>query len=130
MAWIRAAPSSVPRAALRASLVVALAWAGWHVPLRVQPQLSSLGLAGATGWLVSLVLGSILLTWLFNSSRGSIGAVPLFHAALDIFITSPVAPQLPNVMGALLTVGTLGLIPVFGRQDLSRQSHVVERASA
>ena len=47
-------------------------------------------------------------------------------AALDIFFTSPVAAQLPNVMGALLTVGTLSLIPVFGRQNLARRPRVVE----
>jgi uncharacterized protein len=117
--------------ALGASLVLALGWAGWHVPLfAFSPGLSNIGLAGATSWLASLFLGSILLTWLFNSSRGSIGAVALFHAALDVFITSPVAAQLPNVMGALLTVGTLLLIPVFGRQDLSRRPRVIEPGSA
>ena len=117
--------------ALRSSLVLALGWAVWHVPLfAFSPGLSNLGLAGASGWLVSLVLGSILLTWLFNSSGGSIGAVALFHAVLDIFIGSPVAAPLPNVMGALLTVGTLLLIPVFGRENLSRRPRVIEPASA
>jgi hypothetical protein len=60
---------------------------------------------------MSLALGSILLTWLFNASAGSISAVALFHAALDIFIGSPVATAVPNVMGALLTLGTLLLNP-------------------
>ena len=101
--------------ALRASLVLAAGWAGWHLPLfAFGPGFSTLGLAGAVGWLMSLALGSILLTWLFNASAGSIGAVALFHAALDIFIGSPVAAAVPNVMGALLTVGTLLLIPTLG----------------
>jgi membrane protease YdiL (CAAX protease family) len=117
--------------ALRASLFLAFGWAGWHLPLFVfSPGLSNLGLAGASGWLVSVVLGSILLTWLFNSSGGSIGAVALFHAALDIFISSPVAAPLPNVMGALLTVGTLLLIPVSGRRNLSWRPRVMEPDSA
>ena len=94
------------------------------------PGLSNLGLAGAGGWLVSVVLGSILLTWLFNSSGGSIGAVALFHAVLDIFISSPVAAPLPNVMGALLTVGTLLLIPISRRRDLSWRPRIIEPASA
>jgi hypothetical protein len=110
---------------------LAFAWAGWHVALfAFGPGLSNLGVAGAAGWLVSLVLGSILLTCLFNSSGGSIGAVALFHAALDIFISSPVAAPLPNVMGALLTVGALLVIPVFGRRDLSRRPRVIEPARA
>jgi hypothetical protein len=60
---------------------------------------------------------------------GSTGAVALFHASLDIFINSPVAAPLPNVMGALLTVGTILLIPVFGRQNLSGRTRVIEPAS-
>ena len=83
--------------ALRASLLLAVGWAGWHVPLfAFSSGLSNLGVAGAGGWFMSVVLGSILLTWLFNSSGGSIGAVALFHAALDIFISSPVAAPLPT----------------------------------
>ena len=117
--------------ALRASLWLAVGWAGWHVSLfTFSPGLSNLGLLGAGGWFVSVALGSILLTWLFNSSGGSVAVVAVFHAALDIFISSPVAAPLPNVMGALLTVGTLLLIPVLGRRDLSRRPRVVEPACA
>jgi uncharacterized protein len=115
--------------ALRASLLVAVGWAGWHMPLfAFSAGLSALDLPGAGGWFMSVVLGSILLTSLFNSSGGSIAVVALFHAALDIFISSPVAPPLPNVMGALLTVGTLLLILIVGRRDLSRRSRIIEPA--
>jgi hypothetical protein len=64
---------------------------------------------------------------LFNSSRGSIAAVALFHGALDIFINSPVAAGVPNVMGAVLTIGTLLVIPVFGPEDLAKTPRVFER---
>ena len=126
-----ALPRLQPRAsALRASLELALIWAGWHAPLFVfSPGLSELGLPGTIGWLVSLGLGSILLTWLFNSSGGSIAAVALFHGALDVFM-SPVAPELQSVMGALLTIGTLLLIPVFGGENLARRPRIVEPDTA
>jgi uncharacterized protein len=110
--------------ALRASVVLAFAWAGWHLPLFVFADgLSSLGPAGAAGWFVSLVLGSILLTWLFEASAGSVGAVALFHASLDIFITSPVTAgdEIANVMGALLTVGALGLATVMALGTATRR---------
>jgi membrane protease YdiL (CAAX protease family) len=117
------------RSALRASLLLAIGWAGWHLPLfAFSPGMASMGPAGALGWFASLCVGSILLTWLFNSSGGSIGVVALFHGALDIFMMSPVAPGLTNVMGALLTVGTLLLIPVFGRQNLARRPRVTSSA--
>jgi membrane protease YdiL (CAAX protease family) len=117
------------RSALRASLLLAIGWAGWHLPLfAFSPGMASMGPAGALGWFASLCVGSILLTWLFNSSGGSIGVVALFHGALDIFMMSPVAPGLTNVMGALLTVGTLLLIPVFGHQNLARRPRVTSSA--
>jgi len=113
--------------ALRASFVLSVGWAAWHLPLFVfSPGLSNLGLGGIAGWFVSLALGSILLTWLFNASGGSVGAVALFHASLDVFITSPVSPSLANVMGALLTIGALGVIPLFGDEHLARRPRVIE----
>jgi uncharacterized protein len=113
--------------ALGASLLLAPGWAGWHLPLFVfSDGLSSLGAAASFGWLLSLCLGSVLLTSIFNSSGGSIGAVALFHASLDICITSPMAASVPNTMGALLTMGALVLIPVLGRRDLARGPRVVE----
>lgn len=62
--------------ALRASALLAIGWAGWHLPLfAFSPGLSGMGAGGVAGWLVSLLLGSIVLTWLFNSTGGSIAAV-------------------------------------------------------
>jgi len=116
--------------ALRASLLLAVGWAGWHLPLFFfTPGLSALGAAGIAGWIVSLGLGSITLTWLLNSSGGSIAAVALFHAALDVFMSSPVAPGIENVMGALLTIGTVLIVPTFGAESLSRRGKVNVTAS-
>ncbi len=114
------------RSALTAALLIALGWAGWHLPLFVfSPGLSALGVGGTLGWFMSLALGSIVQTWLFNSSRGSICVVAVFHASLDVFFMSPVAPGLSNVMGAVITIASLALIPLFGRQNLSRHARIV-----
>lgn len=108
------------QSALRASWLVTLGWAGWHAPLfAFSNGLSNLGVAGTVGWFFSLALGSILLTSLFNSSNGSIAAVAFFHASLDVFMTASVSPQLPGTMGALLTIGTLALVPVLGPRNLA-----------
>jgi hypothetical protein len=48
----------------------------------------------------------------------------LFHAALDVFISSPVSQYLPNVMGALITIGALAMVPMFGSENLARRSRV------
>ena len=115
--------------ALHSSWLLSLAWAGWHLPLFCfAAGLSRLGLGGAAGWLMSLALGSVLLTWLFNSSGGAISAAALLHAALDVFTSAPVIdhPLLPNVIGATLSVGALLLIPVFGAENLARRPRIIE----
>ena len=105
---------------LTSALLIGAAWAAWHLPLfAFAGGLSSMGIAGAVGWLFSILTGSILMTWLFNASRGSILAVALFHGVLDIVMTSPVKGPLPSVMGAAITV--LGLAAAF---MLTRQTRV------
>src|SRR6185369_15701969 len=90
--------------------------------------LSSMGIAGAAGWLFSIFTGSILMTWLFNTSHGSVLAVALFHGVLDIVMTSPVKGALPFIMGAIITVSGIAIPVVFGRSNLSRAPRVQDPA--
>ena len=113
------------RTALTSALLVSAAWAAWHLPLfAFAGGLSAMGLAGTVGWLSSLVTGSILMTWLFNRSGGSVLAVALFHGVLDILMTSPVNGPLPSIMGAIITIWGLGIPFLLGRADLSRAPRV------
>jgi membrane protease YdiL (CAAX protease family) len=103
--------------ALTSALLLGAAWAVWHLPLfAFAGGLSVMGIAGAAGWLFSIVTGSILMTWLFNASRGSILAVALFHGVLDIVMTSPVKGPLPSVMGAAITLLGLGVAFILAKQ--------------
>jgi membrane protease YdiL (CAAX protease family) len=59
--------------ALVASLILGVMWALWHLPLFVTGQMGS--------WDVVNIMGSaIVLTWVFNSTGGSVLIVMLFHA--------------------------------------------------
>jgi uncharacterized protein len=91
---------------LRATLLLTSGWAVWHLPLFLyRPGYVSMGVVGAAGWLVSLTTGAILLTWLYDASRGSILVVALFHATIDVAFTSDAAsPIVVNVTGALVTL--------------------------
>lgn len=73
-----------------------------------------MGVGGIAGWFSSMITGSVLMTWLFNSSRGSLLAVALFHGVLDVVMTSPVTGPLPSVMGALITIAGIAIPFVFG----------------
>lgn len=115
------------RSALSSSLLLGVAWAGWHLPLfTFSDGLSRLGMAGTAGWLMSILTGSVLMAWFFNSSGGSVLAVAVFHGVLDIFMTSPVAPHVATAMGAILTIATIALVPLFGPTNLARRPRVTE----
>jgi uncharacterized protein len=112
--------------ATRASLLVALGWALWHLPLFAFAGMSSMGLGAAAGWLVSIVAGSFLMTALFNASGGSVLVVALFHGTLDVLMTSPTGGPLQVTMGAVLTIAGLTVPFRFGRTNLSPRPRVMD----
>ena len=89
-----------------ASLLLTLGWALWHAPLFLyRPGYTSMNAAGVAGWLFSLVTGAVLLTWLYNGSKGSLLVVALFHAGVDVAFTSVLSsPLVVNIAGTLITV--------------------------
>lgn len=67
-------------------------WAIWHLPaFFFRPSYMSMDAAEIVGWFLSLFAGAIILTWLFNSSKGSILTVILFHASTEIAFMSDLA---------------------------------------
>jgi uncharacterized protein len=107
--------------ALIATLIVGTLWALWHLPLifLVGNAMSEFPLA----WFISIVADAFMYTWIYNSTKGSILLVALFHGSLNIvsaFITgvSPVAYALLNCVVAIV------LIVVFGKTNLSWRERV------
>ena len=106
--------------ALIATLIVGVLWGLWHLPL--------LFLAGSMSeypflWFIIIVANAFIYTWIYNSTKGSILLVALFHVSGNIvgaFITgvSPVAYALVNVAVAIV------LMAAFGKMNLSRRKKV------
>ncbi len=70
---------------LAASLIVAVFWALWHAPsFPVIETYRGLPLAALPMFFVGLACGSIVLTWLYNRSGGSIGLVALWHGTFNL----------------------------------------------
>ncbi|MBK5334026.1 MAG: CPBP family intramembrane metalloprotease [Ilumatobacteraceae bacterium] len=115
------------RSALAASMWLALVWGLWHVPLFFfSAGLGTMPPIGLIGWAASIVTGSVVCTWLFNSTRGSLAVLAIFHASLDIFIGSPTGGDVvPNVMGAFVVCGALVIPRRFGRENLSTAPKVI-----
>ena len=107
--------------ALNASLILTVFWAFWHIPLFFyRPGYTTMGFAGIMGWVFSLLTGSILLTWLYNSSKASILICAVFHSTIDIAFTADIANiNVINYMGFLITVWGILTILIFKPKNLS-----------
>jgi CAAX protease family protein len=113
--------------ALVASLLLTFGWALWHMPLFLyRPGYTSMGVAEVAGWFFSLLTGAVLLTWLYNASRGSILVVAIFHAAVDVAFTSGISsPSVVNGAGALITLWGIIVLVVAGPRYLSRRGKMI-----
>ena len=76
--------------ALTSSFLLSIAWAGWHLPAFFYvPSYVALGLWILPGFFLGILAGAIVLTWLYNSSHGSVLAVVLWHASFNFVSASP-----------------------------------------
>lgn len=107
--------------ALTASILLTLFWAFWHLPLFFyRPGYTTMDAAGIFGWVFSLLTGSILLTWLYNSSRASILICAVFHATIDIAFTADFSDKnVVTYMGVLITVWGILIIFIFKPKNLA-----------
>jgi deazaflavin-dependent oxidoreductase (nitroreductase family) len=89
---------------LRASLLVGLAWAVWHVPsFPIIETYRQMGLGVIPIFVFGLGSGAIVLGWLYASS-GSILIVALFHLGLNMGSATIAGRGMP---GALVTTGIM-----------------------
>lgn len=74
----------------RATLILALIWILWHIPAFFYlDTIENLGgLIIIPGFLVGVLFGAVLLTWLYNGTRGSILMVAIWHALFDLLTAS------------------------------------------
>lgn len=68
---------------LVASLILGVLWAGWHLANGTIPGLQAYWY-GFPAFLFFVVAQTILFTWLFNHSRGSVLLAWIFHASINV----------------------------------------------
>jgi membrane protease YdiL (CAAX protease family) len=83
---------------LTGSLILGLCWGFWHLPLFTIPGYDGAG-PGFLGiiipwaeFTVALIGASIIMTWMFNHTKGSILMAMIFHASIDGFPRSFLFP--------------------------------------
>ena len=101
--------------ALTSSLLLGLLWGLWHLPLTL-----------AYGdpvfpFLLKITAISVLITWVFNNTRGSMLLAMLCHASLNASIVplSTEAGRWPSVL--LVTAVAAAVVAFTGGQNLARK---------
>jgi uncharacterized protein len=118
--------------ALTASIGIGVLWALWHAPLFLLGSASQASFP--PGWyLLQTVALSVILTWLYNDSRGSLLLAVLFHGAVNGWFELVVAGAAPDAVpgmlpasALLLTCIAIAVVLRFGPTDLAR--HPRQRA--
>lgn len=98
---------------LTASVIIGVAWALWHVPLALGVDFWE---TGSSFYLYGLlaVVGSIIFTWIYNLTGGSVFAMMLLHGSFNASnmigsVLDPFIDQHPLLM-TLLTIGIWGVL--------------------
>ena len=114
------------RSALSASLILGVIWAFYHLPLFFTGQAFR-----SPSLLVPFVLSglalSVILTWVYNSTGGSLLLVVLLHAAANLPLTLLLEPLGSRAMVpfmfyvALMVVAAIVVVIVAGHAHLSRK---------
>ena len=112
--------------ALRASVVLGVVWALWHLPLFAVPSAPQ-GQVPFLLFVVQAVALSVFLAWAYNGSMGSLPIVLLLHASVNTWAgalrilpeaTGSLAPWL--LATALACVVAVALVLAYGSSTLSR----------
>jgi uncharacterized protein len=109
--------------ALIASVILGLVWGLWHIPSMIffgQTDVLSIGLA-----VINFVPATILFTWLFNNTKGSLLLVTLFHASIQYSnnFLGVIPTQTANILTWLVAIAVIVLA---GVNHLSKGSEHVQ----
>jgi len=125
--------------ALVSGLIVGVAWATWHIPLffikgtsQYEQGLQAGLFPAILGYAAFVIANSVLFTWLFNNTKGSVLLAAVFHGASNTW--GAYIDVYRGHFGGILVLGALSvliaaiIVPMAGATNLSRtfQRNVLE----
>ena len=103
---------------VRAAVIIGVLWGLWHLPFFFYKEnFIALGVGGFVGFIVSITMGSILLSWIYRGSGHSILLVALWHGLFDFVSASPVAEGTGNaIISVVVIVWVIVILRQAGRE--------------
>jgi len=110
--------------ALFGSLVLGVIWAAWHLPLHLIPEFKwAVGNIPLIWFFLLNIPWTVLFSWLYNNTKGSVLLVILFHASVNFSmgILRFTSPKFYPTITIVFWVAALLVIVIFGPRKLSRK---------
>lgn len=92
---------------------------GWQIPAFLNNFEPSV--FGAMAFLVGILSGSALLTWLYNSTGGSVLAAILWHRTYNA-TTAGAQPEVAALVTAFVILAVIIIANRFGPENLTRRA--------
>lgn len=111
------------RSALAATIILGVIHAFWHLPaFFYKDAYKAMGLViGLPTLLLSIVAAAIVFTWIYNSTRGSLLMVVMFHALFDwLSVSRAGGASAPAVMSSAVWALAIVVVIVYKPANLSR----------
>lgn len=107
------------RSAASATMILAILWACWHLPaFFFRDTYVAMGLLGFPMFAIMMIFSTMVFTWLYNSTQGSILIVILFHAVFNWLSVSEAGGQFaPAIMSAPIVLWALYVARRYGQEN-------------
>ncbi len=107
------------RSARSATLLLWVFWVLWHLPMfAYKENYLAMGIFDLVGWVVGILSGAIVLTWLYNSTGGSVLMVALWHGTYNAAV-SATEPLIAATVSAFVILWAVVIARVAGPENLS-----------
>jgi membrane protease YdiL (CAAX protease family) len=104
------------RSARSATLILGALWALWHLPQFFYN--FEMNLFGVVAFTVSIMSGALVLTWLYNSTGGSVLVTALWHGALNTAVAGAQG-AMAGMVNAFVILAAVLIARWFGPEGLS-----------
>ncbi len=120
--------------ALTSSIVLGSIWAVWHLPLFFTLTGSSLDGMSMISRSIQIVGASVIFTWLYNHTRGSVLLAYLMHGAVNtwtrVFPIDYAPPLVGWIMTGIVCLIAVIIVVVYGAENLTRMGQRIQNTES